>query len=101
MTALWDRTRFELMDLLLGKGAEVTYNDPHIPTLPPMRKYPHLRMASRDLSAEYLGSLDCLLVVTDHSAYDWPWVAENAPLIVDTRNALRAVTGNRDRIVNA
>ena len=34
---------FELMDLLLKKGAEVDYNDPHIPELPPMRHYPHLQ----------------------------------------------------------
>src|SRR5712692_2227945 len=40
---------FELMELLLKKGAAVRYNDPHIPTLPPMRHYPHLRMASQPL----------------------------------------------------
>ena len=34
---------FELMELLLEKGAEVEYNDPHIPSLPPMRQYPHLK----------------------------------------------------------
>ena len=45
---------FELMDLLLKKGAVVTYNDPHIPRLPPMRHYPHLRMASLPLTAEIL-----------------------------------------------
>ena len=45
---------FELMDLLLKKGAVVSYNDPHIPVLPPMRHYPHLRMASQELTPEYL-----------------------------------------------
>ena len=59
---------FELMDLLLEKGAEVEYNDPHIPTLPTMRKYPHLKRESRPLSVEALGSQDCVLIVTDHSA---------------------------------
>jgi UDP-N-acetyl-D-glucosamine dehydrogenase len=82
---------FELMDLLLEKGAEVEYNDPHIPILPPMRKYPHLRQESRPLSAEYLASRDCVLVVTDHSAYDWAWVVEHSPLVIDTRNATRGV----------
>ncbi len=62
---------FELMDHLLEKGAVVTYNDPHIPRLPPMRRYPHLKMTSQELTAEYLGSQDALLIVTDHSAYDW------------------------------
>ena len=92
---------FELMDLLLAKGAAVSYNDPHIPVLPPMRHYPHLSMASRDLTPEYIQAQDCLLIVTDHSAYDWPRIVEHAPLIVDTRNATRAVVDHRDRIVRA
>ena len=54
---------FELMELLLQKGAVVEYNDPHIPVLPPMRHYPHLRMASQELTAEYLRSRDCVLIV--------------------------------------
>jgi UDP-N-acetyl-D-glucosamine dehydrogenase len=92
---------FELMDLLLQKGAEVRYNDPHIPILPPMRHYSHLRMASQDLTPEYLDSQDCLLIVTDHSAYDWPWIAQHAELIVDTRNALKGVPACRAAIVRA
>ena len=80
---------FELMELLLAKGAEVEYNDPHIPVLPPMRRHSHPRLSSQDLTAEYLGSRDCVIVVTDHSAYNWAWIARHAPLIVDTRNALR------------
>jgi UDP-N-acetyl-D-glucosamine dehydrogenase len=92
---------FELMDLLLEKGAVVGYNDPHIPTLPPMRHYPHLRMASRELTPEFLASQDCLLIATDHSAYNWPWIVEHASLVVDTRNATRAVDTHRDKIVRA
>ena len=42
-----------------------------------------------------------MLIVTDHSAYDWPWIVEHAPLIVDTRNATRGVAAHRDRIVQA
>jgi UDP-N-acetyl-D-glucosamine dehydrogenase len=92
---------FELMDLLLGKGADVAYNDPHIPTLPPMRKYPHLRMSSRDLAAETLASADLVLIVTDHSAYDWAFVVEHSRLVVDTRNATRGVVEGREKIVKA
>jgi len=92
---------FELMDLLLQKGAEVHYNDPHIPVLPPMRHYPHLRMASQDLTPEYLQSRDCVLIVTDHSAYDWSWIAQHAPLIVDTRNAMKSVPASLGTIVRA
>jgi UDP-N-acetyl-D-glucosamine dehydrogenase len=92
---------FELMELLLKKGAAVSYNDPHIPTLPPMRRHPHLRMASQALTPQYLAEQDCVLIVTDHSAYDWPWIVEHAALVVDTRNATRGVEAHRDRIVRA
>jgi hypothetical protein len=92
---------FELMALLLEKGAEVEYNDPHIPKLPAMRHYPHLRMSSRELTEEYLASRDCLLIVTDHSAYDWGWIARHAPLIVDTRNATRGVVDPKATIIRA
>ena len=92
---------FELMDLLLEKGAVVHYNDPHIPTLPPMRRYPHLRMASQELTPDYLQVQDCVLIVTDHSAYDWSWIVEHSTLVVDTRNATRSVSAHRKRIVKA
>jgi UDP-N-acetyl-D-glucosamine dehydrogenase len=92
---------FELMELLLNKGAEVTYHDPHIPRLPGMRHYPDLNMECQPLTAEYLGAQDCVLVVTDHSAYDWSWVVEHSRLIVDTRNATREVTSHRHRIVKS
>ncbi len=92
---------FELMDLLLGKGALVQYNDPHIPSLPAMRRYPHLAMDSQELTAEFLHAQDCVLIVTDHSAYDWPWIARHAPLIVDTRNALKDIVDPRGKIVRA
>jgi UDP-N-acetyl-D-glucosamine dehydrogenase len=92
---------FELMDLLLGKGAEVTYNDPHIPLLPRMRHYPHLKMSSRPLTQEFLARQDCVLIATDHSAYDYPMIARCAHLIVDTRNATKNVTEGREKIVRA
>jgi UDP-N-acetyl-D-glucosamine dehydrogenase len=92
---------FELMNLLLGKGAIVHYNDPHIPALPPMRHYPHFQMASQELTAEFLNSQDCILIVTDHSAYDWAWIAQHARLIVDTRNAMKKVDSPRARVVKA
>jgi UDP-N-acetyl-D-glucosamine dehydrogenase len=92
---------FELMDLLLKKGARVSYNDPHVPSLPRMRHWPHLRMDSTALTAETLAAQDCVLVSTDHSAYDWNFVARHAPLVVDTRNATRGVVDAREKIVKA
>jgi UDP-N-acetyl-D-glucosamine dehydrogenase len=66
-----------------------------------MRHYPHLRMASQDLTPEYLAAQDCILIVTDHSAYNWTWIAEHAPLLVDTRNALKDQAAHRAKIVRA
>jgi UDP-N-acetyl-D-glucosamine dehydrogenase len=92
---------FELMDLLLRKGAEVTYNDPHIPALPRMRHWPHLSMSSTPLTAEYLAGQDCVLIATDHTAYDYDWIVENSPLVVDTRNATRTIRAGWERVIRA
>ncbi|MBI3408464.1 MAG: nucleotide sugar dehydrogenase [Planctomycetes bacterium] len=92
---------FELMDLLVKKGAEVEYNDPHIPQLPFMRHHPHLKRTSQTLTPQYLRSQDCVVIVTDHSAYDYNWIVQNSGLIVDTRNATKAVSGGRAKIVRA
>jgi len=92
---------FEIMDLLLKKGAHVAYNDPYIPVLPRMRHWPHLRMESLPLSEEVLRAQQALLIVTDHSKYDWHWIVQHASLIVDTRNATRDVAHGREKIVKA
>lgn len=92
----------ELMDLLLQKGAVVHYNDPLIPRLPRTRRYPHLEgLASQSLTPEFLEAQDGVLIVTDHSAYDWALIVEYSRLVIDTRNATRAVADHRERIVRA
>lgn len=84
---------FEVLELLLNKGAEVSYSDPHIPSLPAMRRFPGLPpMSSQPLTADFLRSLDAVMVITDHSKFEWEHIAAHAPLVVDTRNALRAVS---------
>jgi len=92
---------FELMDLLLKKGAVVTYNDPHIAALPRMRHWPHLSMTSSALTPEYLATQDCVLIATDHSAYDYGFIVAKSRLVIDTRNATKAVTAGREKIVRA
>jgi len=83
----------KIMDLLMGKGARVSYNDPHISHCRGMRHFPHIDMASVPLTAEVLKEADCVLLTTDHQAYDYPWIASQARLIVDTRNAFKGLTG--------
>jgi UDP-N-acetyl-D-glucosamine dehydrogenase len=91
---------FEILELLLKKGAKVEYNDPHISELPKMRHYPAIRMSSQRLAPAYLASRDAVVVVTDHSAYDWKFIVQHAPLIIDTRNAMKGIE-NDGRVVKA
>lgn len=90
---------FELIIKLKAMGAQVDYNDPHVPATHSMRKYGDLEMQSVPLSNDMLAGYDCVLVSTNHTAYDWVSIAEHAQLIVDTRGALRGVAG--DHIVTA
>ena len=83
----------KIIELLELEGAQVSYNDPHIPHCTPMRRYPELDMQSVPLTEEVLRQADCVLLVTDHSAYDYPWIAAHTRLIVDTRNAFQGLKG--------
>ena len=89
---------FELMKLLAEGGAVISYNDPHIPMLPQMRHHNVPDLKSQPLTPEYLSGQDCILIATDHSAYDYDFIAEHAPLIVDTRNACADVKSGREKI---
>ncbi len=71
--------------LLQRRGAEVSYSDPHVPAL---------RMDGLDLKAQpetAVEACDCAVIVTDHSAFDYASLIERAPLIVDTRNAVKGI----------
>lgn len=93
---------FDLMSRLLKKGALVTYNDPHIPVLPKTRHWPDLpHMESQELTPDYLASQDCVLVVTDHSAYDYIDILFHAQLVVDTRNAMKMLPDPEHKIRRA
>jgi UDP-N-acetyl-D-glucosamine dehydrogenase len=74
----------DVIGLLKQKGAEVSYHDPRISTIThdnwTMQSVPDLMKAVKEA--------DCVLIVTNHSSYDYKFILENAPLIIDTRNAL-------------
>ncbi len=92
---------FKLMELLLQRGADLSYNDPHIPSLPKMRHYDLPAMQSQELTPAYLESLDCVLIATDHTVYDYDMIVKHARLVVDTRNATANVAEGRDKIRKA
>ncbi len=92
---------FVLLEMLLARGAIVTYNDPHIPSLPEMRHHDVPDMSSTELTPKFMASQDCVIIATDHSAYDYDFVVKHAPLILDTRNATKNVKKCRDKIRKA
>ncbi|MFK8112868.1 MAG: nucleotide sugar dehydrogenase [Rubripirellula sp.] len=89
---------FDLMELLLERGAELTYSDPHVPTLPSMRHFDLPAMDSQELTPEYLQAQDAVLIATDHTGFDYDLIVKHAPLVIDTRNATSKVTENREKI---
>ena len=84
-----------ILRLLQDRQADLAYHDPHVPAL----RVDEQTLTSIELDDDALESADCVVVVTDHSAYDWEWVASRARLIVDTRDALKGVSSGGARIV--
>jgi UDP-N-acetyl-D-glucosamine dehydrogenase len=78
-----------IIELLQKDGAEVSYHDPYFPFIGKGRKY-DLQMKCADL--KNLGQYDCVVIVTDHSDYDYGRIVEEAQLVVDTRNATHGIS---------
>ena len=77
-----------IIELLQKEGAEVSYHDPYFPRIGKGRKYDlQMERASLDKIGEY----DCVLIVTDHSDYDYAQIVRDAQLVVDSRNATRGI----------
>ncbi|HVO81876.1 MAG TPA: nucleotide sugar dehydrogenase [Terriglobales bacterium] len=77
-----------IIELLQKEGAQVSYHDPYFPRVGKGRKY-DLQMTCASL--ENLGQYDCVLIVTDHSDYDYARIVQESQLVVDTRNATRGL----------
>ena len=77
-----------IIELLQKDGAVVSYHDPYFPFIGKGRKY-DLQMKRTELKD--LGQYDCVLIVTDHSDYDYKQIVQEAQLVVDTRNATRGI----------
>ncbi len=76
-----------IIRILREHGAEVCYNDPHVPVCRGHRSYPEIDMKSVELTEETLNNADMALLLTDHSAYDYAFIEKHARCILDTRNA--------------
>ncbi len=80
----------DVMHLLQRRGARITYSDPHVPKL----RSDSLEMCSEPVE-QMAADADCVLIVTDHKAFDYPALVEKARLIVDTRNALKGFSSEK------
>jgi len=78
----------EILQQLRNLGADVGYSDPQVARFPRMRQY-RFDLASVELTPESIADYDCLVVATDHDAFDYEMVREHAALIVDSRGVYR------------
>ena len=87
----------EIMDLLIGLDAEVSYSDPHLPSFPVMRNY-DIDMESVSITAESLAGFDAVIIATNHDAFDYDLIKQHAELIIDARGVYRTLD---DKILRA
>ena len=81
-----------VIELLRAQGAEVLYNDPYFPRVGQGRHY-NLNMTCTPL--EKLGDYDCVLIMTDHSDYDYKDIVRQSQLVVDSRNATKGIQSEK------
>ena len=84
----------EITELLIQKGAQVDYHDPHVPEF----HVGHHVLKSVDLSDEALANADLTIIITDHAATDYERVVERSQRVLDTRNATKRVANHREKI---
>ena len=88
----------DVMGLLHGKGARVSYADPHIPEVDARSWSGQYALRSVPATAETFGQYDCIVIVTDHTDFDYRAMVERADIIVDTRNAIKFSAPNVFRL---
>lgn len=91
-----------VMELLLKRGARVTYHDPYVPRFTVGGNVVLRQMVTFenvDLTSDALAEADCVVVITGHSSVNYNWVVEQSHLVIDTVNATRRLTENREKII--
>jgi UDP-N-acetyl-D-glucosamine dehydrogenase len=93
---------FKLFDLLKTQGAEISYYDPHLPVITPTREHAeYTGWKSIEWNRKTVSSFDVVLISTNHAKYNLDELAEWAPHIVDTRNAMAAVMTKPGQVTKA
>jgi UDP-N-acetyl-D-glucosamine dehydrogenase len=85
----------DVIRLLQERGAEVAYHDPYIADL----YHEGMDMKSVDLKTKEVERADCVVIVTDHTSFDYDWLGEHAQLIMDSRNAMKNVNSPKATLV--
>lgn len=89
-----------MLEKLHARGVNVSYNDPYIPILPVQENH-DLHLRSVELTADILESCDAVLIATAHSEYDYSFIVNHSPLVIDTRNVTRGLDDPDNKIVKA
>ena len=77
----------DILQLLLKKGAQLSYCDPYVPEV----REAGIRLTASPFNATTVRKADCVVIVTDHAAFDYRLVAREAKVVVDTRNAMKGM----------
>ena len=85
---------FKIMELLEEKEAVTDYNDPYIPQIKPTRKYKQFA-GKKSVALKTINQYDCVVILTDHTSYDFKTIADESKVIVDTRNACGNIKSNK------
>lgn len=84
----------DVIRLLETRGAKVICNDPHVDAI----DFHGVKLSSTPLTAKLLKSADLVVIVTDHTLYNYQWIVDNARAVFDTRNATKKVVAHREKI---
>jgi len=90
----------KIIELLRKMDADIHYSDPYIPKFPKLRKY-DLDLRSVKLTPKLMKSMDCTVIVTNHSSYDYDHIVKHSRIVIDTRNATHGVTQGKAKIIKA
>ena len=87
---------FEVMRIMLDKGAQILYHDSHVPNISLGESGIY---TSQELTTTLVESVDCVVIIADHSNIDYELITKHANVVVDTRNATRTIQSIPSNII--
>lgn len=89
----------KILSMLNKMQAEIHYNDPFVPELIDIPEFPQIHLKSSELDYDKLKHYDIVVVITDHSIYNWNEIVAKSELIVDTRNVTKGIKGAKQKVI--